>query len=63
MRAIKRAYDMSGIAPIDLDYLHTHDCSHIMSLVMAEEIGYLPAGRRTEGGYWRGVPASTGIAR
>lgn len=43
-RAIERAYDMAGVAPIDLDYLHTHDCSHIMSLVMAEEMGYLTPG-------------------
>lgn len=42
--AIERAYDMAGVRAIDLDYLHTHDCSHIMSLVMAEEVGYLPHG-------------------
>lgn len=43
--AFKNAYDMAGISPQDIDYLHTHDCSHIMSICVAEVAGYLPAGQ------------------
>lgn len=42
--AIRRAYEMAGVGAVDLDYLHTHDCSYIMSIVMAEEMGYLNPG-------------------
>ncbi|WP_446740471.1 thiolase C-terminal domain-containing protein [Nocardioides sp. T2.26MG-1] len=31
--------------------MHTHDCSHIMSLVMAEEIGYLAHGEGLKAAY------------
>ncbi|MFH2114502.1 MAG: thiolase family protein [Spirochaetota bacterium] len=43
-KAFKSAYDMAGISPEDIDYLHTHDCSHIMSICVAELSGYLPKG-------------------
>jgi len=43
-KAIARAFESSGVKPGDIDYLHCHDCSHIMSIVMAEEIGYLNPG-------------------
>jgi acetyl-CoA C-acetyltransferase len=43
-RAISRAYEMAGVGPADLDYVHCHDCSHIMSIVMAEELGCLHPG-------------------
>jgi acetyl-CoA C-acetyltransferase len=49
--AIKRAYEMAGVGPSDLDYLHTHDCSHIMSIVMAEEMGYLNPGEGLKAAY------------
>ena len=39
-----KAYDMAGISAKDIDYLHTHDCSHIMSLCSAEASGYLNKG-------------------
>ena len=42
--AIRSAYDMAGIRAVDIDYLHTHDCSHIAGIVLAEEAGYLPEG-------------------
>lgn len=49
--AVKMAFEMSGVSSHDLDYLHTHDCSHIMSLVMAEEIGYLAHGEGLKAAY------------
>ncbi len=44
-KAFKKAYDMAGIGPRDIDYLHVHDCSHIMSVCVAEVSGYLPKGQ------------------
>ena len=44
-QSFQKAYEMSGIGPEDIDYLHTHDCSHIMSICVAELSGYLPQGR------------------
>src|SRR5690606_39182422 len=35
---------MAGITAQVIDYLHTHDCSHISSICSAETIGYLPPG-------------------
>jgi acetyl-CoA C-acetyltransferase len=43
--SFKRAYEMSGIRPEAIDYLHTHDCSHIVSICVAELSGYLPKGK------------------
>lgn len=43
--AFKEAYDMSGITPADIDYLHTHDCSNISGITSAEQSGYLPEGQ------------------
>jgi acetyl-CoA C-acetyltransferase len=43
--SFRKAYEMSGIGPEDIDYLHTHDCSHIMSICVAELSGYLPQGQ------------------
>ncbi len=42
--SFKLAYDMAGIGPKDIDYLHVHDCSHIDSVCVAEISGYLPEG-------------------
>jgi acetyl-CoA C-acetyltransferase len=36
---------MAGIKAADIDYLHTHDCSHISGICTAETIGYLEAGK------------------
>jgi acetyl-CoA C-acetyltransferase len=44
-QSFKKAYEMSGIGSDDIDYLHTHDCSHIMSICVAELSGYLPKGQ------------------
>lgn len=42
--AFKQAYEMAGITPQDIGYLHVHDCSHIASICVAELSGYLPEG-------------------
>jgi len=42
--AVERAYAMAKVSGRDIDYLHTHDCSHIMSLCTAEQTGYLDFG-------------------
>lgn len=42
--AFERAYRRTGIRPDEIDYLHTHDCSHISSICSAEVAGYLPEG-------------------
>ena len=43
--AFRDAYEMSGITPGEIDYLHTHDCSHISGVTNAELSGYLPEGK------------------
>lgn len=43
--AFQRAYEMADIKPADIDYLHTHDCSHISGITNAELSGYLPEGQ------------------
>ncbi len=45
--AVERAYAMAGISGEDINYLHTHDCSFIMSLCTAEATGYLKPGSDT----------------
>lgn len=47
-RATDQAMEMSGITAKDIDYLHTHDCSHISSICTAETIGYLEPGKGLE---------------
>ena len=44
-RAADAAFEMAGIAATDIDYLHTHDCSHISGICTAETFGYLPPGK------------------
>lgn len=39
------AMEMAGITAADIDYLHTHDCSHISGLCTAEMIGYIEPGK------------------
>jgi len=42
--AVERAFGMAGITGKDIQYLHVHDCSYIMSLCTAEQTGYLKPG-------------------
>ncbi len=44
-RAVDAAFGMADIKSADIDYLHTHDCSHISSICTAEMIGYLDPGK------------------
>jgi acetyl-CoA C-acetyltransferase len=44
-RSVDAAFGMAKIGPKDIDYLHTHDCSHISSLCTAELIGYIEPGK------------------
>ncbi|WP_297911038.1 thiolase family protein [Thiomonas sp.] len=44
-RATDAAFAMAGIGAADIDYLHTHDCSHISSICTAEMMGYLESGK------------------
>lgn len=44
-RSAELALDMAGINASDINYLHTHDCSHISGICTAELIGYLPPGK------------------
>jgi acetyl-CoA C-acetyltransferase len=44
-RAAEQAMEMAGITAKDIDYLHTHDCSHISGICTAETIGYLAHGK------------------
>lgn len=47
-RAADQAMEMAGITAKDIDYLHTHDCSHISGICTAETIGYLAHGKGLE---------------
>ncbi len=42
--AVKNAFEMAGISGDDIQYLHVHDCSYIMSICTAEATGYLKRG-------------------
>ena len=44
-RAVGAAFEMADIKATDIDYLHTHDCSHISGICTAEMIGYLDPGK------------------
>lgn len=44
-KALADSYAMAGIGPGDLGYCSTHDCSHISSIRIAEQAGYLPEGQ------------------
>ncbi|MBE7482341.1 MAG: thiolase family protein [Polyangiaceae bacterium] len=43
--ALDTAFAMAGITGKDIGYLHTHDCSHISSILTAELTGYLEPGK------------------
>jgi acetyl-CoA C-acetyltransferase len=44
-RSAEQAMEMAGIEAGDIDYLHTHDCSHISGICTAEMIGYIEPGK------------------
>ena len=43
--AWEQAREMAGISAGDIDYLHTHDCSHASGICTAELIGYIEPGK------------------
>jgi acetyl-CoA C-acetyltransferase len=47
-KAFERCYEMAGITGDDIDYLHTHDCSHVSGVCSAELSGYIPPGKTLE---------------
>jgi acetyl-CoA C-acetyltransferase len=44
----KRAYDMAGITPSDVDVCELHDCFSIASLIAAESLGFFDYGKAGE---------------
>ncbi|MEM3389768.1 MAG: thiolase family protein [Thermoproteota archaeon] len=42
--AFQKAYQISGIEPKDIDYLHVHDCMQTYWLLLSELSGYVPKG-------------------
>jgi acetyl-CoA C-acetyltransferase len=47
-KAIESAFEMANIQGRDISYLHTHDCSHISSILTAELTGYIEPGKSLE---------------
>ena len=45
VEASRLAFEMSGVSPKDIGYMHGHDCAHIHSVCFAEIAGYLPEGQ------------------
>jgi len=43
--AAKRAYDMSGLAPEDIDVAELHDAFTILEIAESEEVGFFPPGQ------------------
>jgi acetyl-CoA C-acetyltransferase len=44
----KRAYDMAGVKPEDIDVCELHDCFSIASLIAAESLGFFDYGKAGE---------------
>ena len=42
--AAKRAYEMAGIGPKDLDFVELHDCFSIAEIIDSEDLGLMPRG-------------------
>lgn len=42
--AFQKAYQIAGIEPKDIDYLHVHDCMQTYWLTLSELAGYVPKG-------------------
>jgi acetyl-CoA C-acetyltransferase len=54
----KRAYDMAGLKPQDIDICELHDCFSIASLIATESLGFFDYGR--SGGAWESGEADIG---
>ena len=42
--AAKRAYDMAGVGPDDVDFAEVHDCFSIAEVITSEDIGFFEKG-------------------
>ena len=43
-KASKRAYEMAGITPEDIDFAEVHDCFTIAEIMATEDLGFFPRG-------------------
>ncbi len=63
-RAMRRAYEMAGLTPADINVAEVHDCFTVMGAIGTEVIGKAPAGRGAmlwAEGNARGVNTSGGL--
>lgn len=44
VKASKRAYEMAGIGPEDVDFAEVHDCFTIAEIMASEDLGFFPRG-------------------
>lgn len=44
----RRAYDMAGVSPVDIDVIECHDAAAPAELIVCEELGLCPAGEATK---------------
>lgn len=49
VEAGRKAYQVAGIGPEDLDFVELHDCFSIAEILDSEDLGLIPRGR---GGHW-----------
>lgn len=43
-KASKRAYEMAGLTPEDIDFAEVHDCFTIAEIMATEDLGFFPRG-------------------
>ena len=48
-KASKRAYEMAGITPEDIDFAEVHDCFTIAEIMATEDLGFFPRGEGWKG--------------
>jgi acetyl-CoA C-acetyltransferase len=56
--AMKKAYDMAGVKPADVNVAEVHDCFTVMGAIGTEILGKAPAGKGAQ--YWVDGKASVG---
>jgi len=49
VQAARRAYEMAGLSPADIDFVELHDCFSIAEVIDSEDLGVVPRG---EGARW-----------
>lgn len=48
-KASKRAYEMAGITPEDIDFAEVHDCFTVAEIMATEDLGFFPRGEGWKG--------------